>query len=59
MSDILYGVNVNKSKKIKKQERCETLDKGCVEIEKDGNQSSTERISGDKSIKIHFSFNVN
>ena len=59
VSDILYGVNISKSKKIKKQERCETLDKGCVEIEKDGNQSSTEKISDDKSINIHFSFNVN
>ena len=38
-SDILYGVNATKSKKIKEQERCETLDKGCVEINKDVNQS--------------------
>ena len=51
MSDILYGLNVTKPKKIKEQERCETQDKGCVEIEKDGNQSSTERIIGGKSNK--------
>ena len=30
VSDILYGVNATKSKKIKEQERCETLDKNCV-----------------------------
>ena len=59
VSDILYGVNATKSKKIKEQERCETLDKNCVEIEKDVNQSSPQRISGDKSININISFNVN
>ena len=46
------SVNATKSKKIKEQERCETLDKNCVEIKKDVNQSSHQRISGDKSIKI-------
>ena len=50
-ADILYGVNAIKSKKIKEQERCETLDKNCVEIKKDVNQSSPQRISGDKSNK--------
>ena len=59
VSDILYGVNATKSKKIKEQERCETLDKGCVEIKKDVNQSSPQRIGGDKSININISFNVN
>ena len=59
VSDILYGLNVAKPKKIKEQEQCETLQKGCVEIEKDRNESSTEKISGDKSININFSFNVN
>ena len=59
VSDILCGLNVTKPKKIKGQEQCEKLDKGCVEIEKDRNQSSTEKISGDKLININFSFNVN
>ena len=59
VSDILYGMNVTKPKKIKEQERCETLAKGYVDIEKDRNQSSTQKISGDKSMKINFSFNVN
>ena len=59
VSDILYGVNATKSKKIKKQQRCETLDKNCVEMKKDVNQSSLQRISGDKSININISFNVN
>ena len=36
VSDILHGVNVTKPKKIEEQERCETLDKGCV---KDGNST--------------------
>ena len=59
VSDILYGVNATKSKKIKEQERCETLDNGCVEIKKDANQSSPQRICVDKSININISFNVN
>ena len=59
VSNILYGVNATKSKKIKEQERCETLDNNCVEVKKDVNQSSPQRISGDKSIKINISFNVN
>ena len=42
VSDILYGLNATKPKKIKEQERCETPDKDCEEIEKD--QSSTDRI---------------
>ena len=57
--DILFGVNATKSKKIKEQDRCETLDKGCVEIKKYVNQSSPKRISGDKSINTNISFNVN
>ena len=59
VSDILYGVNATESKKIKDQERCETLDKNCVEIKKDVNQCSPQRTSGDKSININISFNVN
>ena len=59
VSDILYGVNATKSKKIKEQERCETPDKNCVEIKKDVDQSSPQRISGDKSINVNISFNVN
>ena len=59
VSDILYVVNTTKSKKIKEQERCKTLDKNCVEIKKDVNRSSPQRISGDKSIYINISFNVN
>ena len=47
MSDLLYGLNATKPKKVKEQERCETLDKGCEEIQK--YQSSTDRICSDKS----------
>ena len=51
VSDILYGVNATKSKKIKEQKRCKTLDKGCVEIKKDVNQSSPQRISVDLRVR--------
>ena len=59
VSKILYGVNATKSKKVKEQERCETLDKNCAEIKKNVNQSSPQRISGDKSTNINISLNVN
>ena len=59
MSDILYVLIVTKPKEIKEQERCGTLDKGCVEFEKDGRQSSTERTTGDKSTNTNFDFNIN
>ena len=56
---ILYGINATTSEKIKKK-RCETEDKGCVENKKEEDESSSIRISADKSsININFSFDVN